>query len=188
MLELAIRLVFSLAVVVGLLLLLAKFAGRRFSGGKDALITVVHRQHLSRGSAVSVVSVGSRVLVLGTTEHQVSVLAELDPEEVAEHLTGETATEHLAARGSLEGPNEFEDFDEFDELGARDWDGEVVPVPAAIAARAAVTPPARPAPEATVSRLGRRPSNRTQDGPLTGSVLSVDTWRQALAAATRRAS
>ena len=47
---------------------------------------VLHRQHLSRGTAVSVVTVGNRVLVLGTTEHQVRVLAELEPEEIAEHL------------------------------------------------------------------------------------------------------
>src|SRR6478609_950398 len=89
MFELAIRLVFSLAVVLGLLLLLTKVGARRFRGNRDAMVQVLHRQHLSRGTAVSVVTVGSRVLVLGTTEHQVSVLAELDPEDVAEHLPGE---------------------------------------------------------------------------------------------------
>ena len=71
MLELAIRLVFSLAVVLGLLLLLTKVGARRFRGNRDAMVQVLHRQHLSRGSTVSVVTVGTRVLVLGTTEHQV---------------------------------------------------------------------------------------------------------------------
>lgn len=94
MLELTIRLVFSLAVVVGLLLLLARLGAKRFAGSAGSLVQVVHRQPLSRTSAVSVVTVGSRVLVLGTTEQQVTVLTELDPEElvteeqVAAALTG----------------------------------------------------------------------------------------------------
>jgi flagellar protein FliO/FliZ len=82
MLELTIRLVVSLAIVVGLLLLLARFGARRFRGQAGALVRVVHRQPLSRTSAVAVVTVGARVLVLGTTEHQVSILTELDPEEL----------------------------------------------------------------------------------------------------------
>ena len=91
MLELAIRLVFSLAVVLGLLALLTKFGSRRFRGRNDAMVQVLHRQHLSRGTAVSVVTVGSRILVLGTTEHQVHVLAELEPDEVMEHLADTVA-------------------------------------------------------------------------------------------------
>jgi flagellar protein FliO/FliZ len=82
MLELTIRLIVSLAIVVGLLLLLARFGARRFHGQAGALVRVVHRQPLSRTSSVAVVTVGSRVLVLGTTEHQVSILTELDPDEL----------------------------------------------------------------------------------------------------------
>ena len=82
MVELVVRLVVSLAVVVGLMLLLAKLSMRRFQGRGDALVRIVHRQALSRSSSVAVVTVGSRVLVLGTTEHQVRLLTELDPEEV----------------------------------------------------------------------------------------------------------
>ncbi|WP_104105568.1 flagellar biosynthetic protein FliO [Nocardioides sp. 616] len=85
MLELTLRLVCSLAVVVGLLLVLAKIGQRRFQGNTNALVRVVHRQALSRTSSVAVVTVGSRVLVLGTTEQQVRVLAELDPEELVDH-------------------------------------------------------------------------------------------------------
>lgn len=88
MIELVIRLVFSLAVVIGLLLLCARVAQRRTGGRRGDLVTVVQRQALSRSSTVTVVTVGSRVLVLGTTEQQVSVLAELDPEEVAGGLDG----------------------------------------------------------------------------------------------------
>ena len=82
MVELVIRLVFSLAVIIGMLLLLARFSAKRFRGGSDALVRVVHRQPLSRTSAVAVVTVGSRVLVLGTTEQQVQLLTELDPDDV----------------------------------------------------------------------------------------------------------
>ena len=94
MLELAVRLVFSLAVVVGLLLLIARVGARRFQGAAGNLVQVVHRQPLSRTSAVAVVTVGSRVLVLGTTEQQVTVLAELDPEEL---VTEELVTEEVVA-------------------------------------------------------------------------------------------
>ena len=86
MVELVIRLVVSLAIVVGLLVLLARVSGRRFNGGSRSLVKVLHRQPLSRTTAVAVVTVGARVLVLGTTEHQVSLLAELSPEEAAAAL------------------------------------------------------------------------------------------------------
>jgi len=82
MLELTLRLIVSLSIVVGLLILLARVGARKFRGQAGALVHVVHRQPLTRTSAVAVVTVGSRVLVLGTTEHQVSILTELDPEEL----------------------------------------------------------------------------------------------------------
>ena len=82
MLELAVRLVFSLSIVVGLLLLLARFSAKRFTSGADAPVRVLHRQSLSRNGSVALVAVGDRVLVLGTTDQQVSLLTELDPDEV----------------------------------------------------------------------------------------------------------
>ncbi|MET0838688.1 MAG: flagellar biosynthetic protein FliO, partial [Marmoricola sp.] len=82
MVELAVRLVFSLAVVVGLLLVTVKLGARKFHPRNGAAVRVVHRQALSRGTAVAVVEVGHRILVLGTTEHQVNVLAELEEGEL----------------------------------------------------------------------------------------------------------
>ena len=84
MLELTVRLLVSLSLVLGLLLLLIRFGGRRFRGNRDSMVRVLHRHHLSRGSSISVVAVGSRLLVLGATEHQVRVLTELDPEDLAD--------------------------------------------------------------------------------------------------------
>jgi flagellar protein FliO/FliZ len=103
------------------------------------MIRVLHRQAISRHNAVTVVSVGSRVLVLGTTEHEVRVLTELEPEELEET--------------------------------------------AAIAA----LPAARPR---GAHRASGAPviTSAPSQGPLTGSVLSPATWRQALSAATGRAS
>ncbi|TWG98609.1 flagellar protein FliO/FliZ [Nocardioides sp. J9] len=86
---LLLRLLGSLAVVVGLLLLIARFAGRRFRTPAGAPVQVVHRQALGRGQGVAVVAVGTRVLVLGTTEQQVTLLAEVEPDEVGIDLTAE---------------------------------------------------------------------------------------------------
>ncbi|QWC84712.1 flagellar biosynthetic protein FliO [Nocardioidaceae bacterium] len=78
MIELLLRLVASLAVVVGLLLVLTRLGARRFSGSSDGLVTVLHRQPLSRTSSLTVVDVAGRVLVLGATEQQISLVTELD--------------------------------------------------------------------------------------------------------------
>jgi flagellar protein FliO/FliZ len=178
MLELTVRLIASLAIVVGLLLLLAKVSGRRMRGRAGSLVQVVHRQPLSRSSAVAVVTVGTRVLVLGTTEHQVQVLTELDPDELEADL--------VLVPG------------EDDENGEPTSIPVIVP-PTPIAptqrvqrggTRKAVTPRAG-ARKAGTSRAGARkaaPTDAPSSGPLTGSVLSPQTWKQALAAATGKAS
>ena len=170
MLELTLRLVFSLAVVLGLLALLARVGGRRFKGGRDAMIRVVHRQAISRGSAISVVTVGSRVLVLGTTEQQVRVLAELDPEELeeADVLSLVPDGDSLEQAPELSVPTS----------------GPAVAAVTRGAHRGSRRAEARP----TAAQGRRRQAAATNGGALTGSVLSADTWRQALAAATRRAS
>lgn len=82
MAELAIRMVVSLAIVVGLLLLCARMGQKRFKGRSGSPLQVLHRQSLGRSSGVAVVSVGGRTLLLGTTDQQVQMLTELDPAEV----------------------------------------------------------------------------------------------------------
>lgn len=142
MLELTLRLVASLAIVVGLLLLMARFGARKFRGQSGALVHVVHRQPLSRTSSVAVVTVGTRVLVLGTTEHQVSILTELDPEEI--------------------GAVDLEPLDE-----------DALPTP-------------KPAPGSDRPMLADPLADAR--GPLAGSVLSPQTWRQAFQVATQAAT
>jgi flagellar protein FliO/FliZ len=143
------RLIASLAVVVGLLLLAARLLGRRLAGREGAPVRVLHRHPLTRSSSVAVVAVGSRILVLGTTDQQVRLLTELDPDELDVELSGvDTLT------------------------------GGLLPTPRDLG----------------VTRLPRRAgahraaSPASAAGPLAGSVLSARTWRQALAAATGKAS
>jgi len=146
MLELTVRLVVSLAIVVGLLLLLVRIGGRKFRGQAGALVRVVHRQPLSRTSSVAVVTVGSRVLVLGTTEHQVSILTELEPEEL-----------EVDASALVDDLTEDKELATLDTLGGR---------------------PMRPMLADPV----------TARGPLVGSVLSPQTWRQAFQVASQAAN
>jgi flagellar protein FliO/FliZ len=181
MIELVIRLVFSLAVVVGMLLLLAKFSSKRLRGGSGSLVRVVQRQPLSRTSSVAVVTVGSRVLVLGTTEQQVQLLTELDPDELdvpeveespapvttpAAAVVTAPATAPAAARrsGAHAAPSRF-----------RRPRRRQAPRPIA-------APAPRPAPR-PVAAL-RDADVAAAEGALNGSVLSAQTWKQAFAAAT----
>jgi flagellar biogenesis protein FliO len=56
--------------------------GRGRGGRRPAPVEIVARRGLSRGASVTVVRLGSRTLVLGVTEHQVSLLTEIDPAEL----------------------------------------------------------------------------------------------------------
>jgi flagellar protein FliO/FliZ len=179
--ELTIRLVASLAVVVGLMLLLARFVGKRYGARAGAPVQVLHRQPLSRGSGVAVVAVGSRVLVIGTTDHQVSLLAELDPDE-------------------LDVLDDVDVLDGVDGLVTGTDDRADALAAAGTGVRPPVPTPLRPAPAARAAARASAPGShrashraaaprRAADaGGLAGSVLSPQTWRQALAAATGKAS
>lgn len=182
MLELTVRLIASLAVVVGLMLLLARLVGKRYGARAGAPVQVVHRQQLSRSASVAVLTVGSRVLVVGTTDHQVSLLTELDPEDLVlegdldTDLDADLDTDLTAGPGA--GPE------------AAQLPGDLLDLPAARALTALRVPAAprgshraEPAPRRTV----RTPAV-PQGGALAGSVLSPQTWRQAFAAATGKAS
>lgn len=159
MVELVVRLVFSLAVVLGLLLLCIRMAGKRFTSKNDALVQVVHRQALSRSATVSVVNVGGRVLVLGTTEQEVRLLTELDPAALAEDDVV-TPIELAAVRG---------------DDPALALLAEEQPAPSAPRGRHAAAP-------------GRRAARPERQTALAGSVLSAGTWKQAWGAVTGKAS
>src|SRR5687768_8398928 len=81
-----IRLILSLAFVAVVLLFAARLAKKRGLGQGNGLIEVVARQRMGRTSTVNVVRIGDVVLVVGATEEQVTLLAEVDPETVEEAL------------------------------------------------------------------------------------------------------
>lgn len=89
---LALRVALALATVLALLW----FLGRRAAGSKAgalrrtraAALTVVTRQSLGGRTGVALVEVGGRHLVLGVSEHGVSLLTEVaPPEPVEDHRT-----------------------------------------------------------------------------------------------------
>jgi flagellar protein FliO/FliZ len=182
--ELTVRLVFSLAVVLGLLMLCARLAGRRFQGRQDTMVQVVHRQHISRNASVSVVNVAGRVLVLGSTDSEVRLLTELDPNEV------DGSTETAVARTDPATLTLVTDLDSAESVRPLRMD-----VPAAD-----VLLREQEAQQQPVARPGRhlasrepRPARKADRMPdqqraLSGSVLSVRTWRQAWGAVSGRAS
>ncbi|SEB88921.1 flagellar protein FliO/FliZ [Nocardioides exalbidus] len=163
MLELTVRLVVSLAIVVGLMLLLARLAGKRYGARAGAPVQVLHRQALSRSASVAVVTVGGRVLVLGTTDQQVSLLTELDPDELELEELDDLVTADTAPDAAV--PVE---------------DAPALPAPTlapTLATRGSHR--ATPAPRRTTT-----PDRTSEGGALAGSILSGQTWRQAIAAAT----
>lgn len=176
--ELAVRLLGSLAIVVGLLLLIARFVNRRFKAPTGAAIQVVHRQALGRGQGVAVVSVGTRVLVLGTTEQQVTLLAEVEPDEVGLDV---------GLEGDLDGHAAPDDAGRHDAEPATFL--QAVQAVRTAAPRTPVRTVRGGAHRAAVPVNARTARDTATAGPLAGSVLSPQTWKQTIAAVTgRRAS
>lgn len=86
--ELVVRLVVSLGLVLGCMMLFARFmrgkagtmmlsAGRNKAQGTPLEILV--RKPLSRSSSVAIIRAGDRVFAVGVTEERVTHLADLDP-------------------------------------------------------------------------------------------------------------
>ena len=86
-----IRLLLSLAFVAGVLYLAARLAKKRGLGSSGGLVEVVAHQRMGRASTVNVVRIADRVLVVGATEEQVTLLAELDGEAVEATLAERAA-------------------------------------------------------------------------------------------------
>ncbi len=81
-----VRLVLSLAFIGLVLWFAARVAQKRGLGQGNGLIEVVARQRMGRASSVSVVRIAGRVLVVGSTEEQVTLLAEVDGDVVEEAI------------------------------------------------------------------------------------------------------
>ena len=82
-----LRLLVSLGAVLTLVVWVARYAAKRGIGGArtprgGVSVDVLSRRSLGRTSSVQVVQVGRRTMVLGVTEHGVSVLGELGEEDL----------------------------------------------------------------------------------------------------------
>jgi flagellar protein FliO/FliZ len=94
-----IRLLLSLAFVGGVLWFAARLAQKRGLGQSGGMVDVVARQRLGRTSTVNVVRIADRVLVVGATEEQVTLLAELDGDAVEATLAERAASSPTGADG-----------------------------------------------------------------------------------------
>ena len=92
-----IRLILSLAFIAVVLYLAARVAKKRGLGQGNGLIEVVARQRMGRTSTVNVVRIGDVVLVVGATEEQVTLLAEVDAETIEQSLRERQAPARLGA-------------------------------------------------------------------------------------------
>ena len=92
-----IRLVLSLGFIAVVLVVASRLARKRGLGQGNGLIEVVARQRMGRASSVSVLRVAGRVLVVGSTDEQVTLLAEVEEEEVQTALAASPRAVALAA-------------------------------------------------------------------------------------------
>ena len=92
-----IRLVLSLAFIGAVLWFAARFAQKRGLGQGNGLIEVVARQRMGRTSTVNVVRIADVVLVVGATEEQVTLLAEVDAEAIDLALNDRRVPVHAGA-------------------------------------------------------------------------------------------
>jgi flagellar protein FliO/FliZ len=94
--ELVLRIGFSLLIVLGLLWGLARLV-RRPLGGKrgPGALAVLSRQQLGRGSAIAVVQVHDRALIIGVTDAQVSLLGEAELEAFEPHGHNHEHRDHM---------------------------------------------------------------------------------------------
>lgn len=93
LLTLLVRVVVSLGVVLAIMAASAAVlrrsgvvgagpAGKRGMRRRSLPLEVIARHGLSRSSSLAVVRLGERALLLGVTEHQVTLLTEVDPAEL----------------------------------------------------------------------------------------------------------
>jgi flagellar protein FliO/FliZ len=78
MLEMVLRIGFSLLVVLGLLWLLGRVIRRPLAGRAAGALAVLARQQVTRGASVALVRVVDRALILGVTDGHVTLLGEAE--------------------------------------------------------------------------------------------------------------
>jgi len=106
------RMILALGLVLGLLWLFSKFGrsrqvksrGRWMQGGDAGRIEVMDRRSLGRHSSIAVVRAAGRIVVVGQTPQQISVLLDADRDPVA--VDAEVASAETSATDGLPGSDE----------------------------------------------------------------------------------
>lgn len=153
------RVCVSLAAVLGVMWVLARRMRRPSKGRSARNIEVLDRAQLSRTASVAVVRIGGQALVLGVADAHVSVLGETDlATALATRTTPSLTREPKAASAQSAVPAQVE---------------------AALAARTARTAAHRIQPQADPAAPAASAVGAAA-GPLAGSALSPQTWKQAV--------
>jgi flagellar protein FliO/FliZ len=161
---LAIRVIVSLAVVIGLMWAISRLTRGRTTT-KGVPLEIVSRAAVGKKASVVVVRIGERGLVVGVTEHSMALLAEIEIEN--EPVTAEQRTPLDLSTALLVEEAGYGSADLVDQVARLDQpDGSVVALPVALPVGV----------EAPRHGTGRRAAPETST-PLTGSVLSPQTWR-----------
>lgn len=159
-----IRLILSLAFIGGVLLFAARLAKKRGMGQGSGLIEVVARHRLGRTSTLNVVRIADVVLVVGATEEQVTLLAELDADSVDDALHDRIPARQpaVATHDDRDGPGRHHDdaTRRHDDLGRHHDD---------------LDPRHDLHPRPELDR-GPRVAARPSSGALAGSVLDRQGW------------
>lgn len=93
------KLISALALVIACIyagvFLLRRLMGKRYSGNRqNSLLEVLETTYLGPKKTVSLVRVADRAVLIGSSENQISPLAELSPEETAKILAAVQAESH----------------------------------------------------------------------------------------------
>lgn len=100
------RLLFSLAIVIGLMWVAANQLKKRGYGGTGGRrgpgvqLEVLARRSMGRNSSIVVVRVGDRSMLVGVTDHQINKLDDVDIDEIDLESANWTATPALPAPAS----------------------------------------------------------------------------------------
>ncbi len=156
-------LVLRVALALGTVLGVLWWLGRRLARGggarrRTAALTVVARHGLGQKASIAVVDAGGRRLLLGVSEHGVTLLAELESPAVAETAADERV--------------------EIDPADLADL--VALPTTQHVGPRG---PTALRSPSTPAARMPAVPEPRH---PLEGSILDAATWRQAVVAVQER--
>lgn len=80
--DVVVKTALVLALLYGVLWLVRRYYGRGAAPSRGAAIVLMQSAQLGPGRSLHLVGVGSKTLLLGATSQQVSLLAELDPEDL----------------------------------------------------------------------------------------------------------